>query len=380
MSSNGPDRWSGEGTDETDPALAATLRRAMRAEADTVVPAGDGLARIREGIEQRRRRAWWQLPGLAVATAAVVALVAGGVALGLRDEDHSSTSLPATSQHTTSDSPTPSATTSAPEPTPTPTPTHSSNPRPTATAGNSVQGGGGPVVATPTDVWVYYVMNNKMPDDSTAARLYRERHTVTTSQDGVPTALAEMFSAAPADPDYRSYWPAGTEVLHYSTSGDLATVDLSAFPKVDADQEQASVQQLVYTVTANDLAVHRVQLLVNGSIEHSANLDWTVPVRRAPMLDIRGLVWITAPSQGATVGSPVTVKVNGTGFEGNVILKVFKAGRQVDAVAVTTAMGQFADAQHEFKLPPGTYTVRAYNDDAQTGALLERDSKTFTVG
>jgi hypothetical protein len=49
------------------------LRDLLRSEATTIVPAGDGLARIRERVARRRRARFWVFPSAAVATAAAVA-------------------------------------------------------------------------------------------------------------------------------------------------------------------------------------------------------------------------------------------------------------------------------------------------------------------
>jgi hypothetical protein len=59
-----------------DDELAALVRRALHDEADRHVPAGDGLARIRERLDLRRRRLSWLRPVLVVATAAGVAAAA----------------------------------------------------------------------------------------------------------------------------------------------------------------------------------------------------------------------------------------------------------------------------------------------------------------
>lgn len=48
------------------------LRDLLRSEAATIVPAGDGLARIRERIARRRRARLWVVPSAALATAAAV--------------------------------------------------------------------------------------------------------------------------------------------------------------------------------------------------------------------------------------------------------------------------------------------------------------------
>ena len=81
------------------------LREILRSEATTVVPAGDGLARIRERVERRRRVRVWLLPSAALATAAVAAaffLISPG--------GHSPQTLQqATASPTTTEAPTPTA-------------------------------------------------------------------------------------------------------------------------------------------------------------------------------------------------------------------------------------------------------------------------------
>ena len=66
--------------DENDP-LAARLRAALTSEADMVTPSDDGLRSIRDGIGASRRP-WWQHPAApALAAAAVLGLMAGGIAV-----------------------------------------------------------------------------------------------------------------------------------------------------------------------------------------------------------------------------------------------------------------------------------------------------------
>ena len=123
-----------------------------------------------------------------------------------------------------------------------------------------------------------------------------------------------------------------------------------------------------------------MQFTVNGAAPSSAAL--ATPLARANALDVLSNVWILDPFDGANVKSPVTVKVYGTGFEGNVPIKIFRAsdGVQVAQDAVTTKMGGFAEASTTFKLPPGSYKVLAYNENGKNGTLEQWDSKTFTVG
>jgi hypothetical protein len=229
----------------------------------------------------------------------------------------------------------------------------------------------GPVRAIP----VYYVA-----DVAAAPRLYREFHSLAVL-DGSPalTAVTEMLRGIPVDPDYSSPWPKTVSVRSLTISGSLATVDLTGFVAVGSAYEVASVQQLVYTVTAAEPSVLQVRLLVNGAVAPSGHMDWSKPVGRANALDTQAFVWILAPTQGATVTSPVAVSVLGTGWEGNVPLKVYQGNRIVASTFVTTMMGGFAQAQTTIKLPPGSYELRAYNDNGRDSSLQLWDSKTFTV-
>jgi spore germination protein GerM len=222
---------------------------------------------------------------------------------------------------------------------------------------------------------VYY-----LADVAGGPRLYREFHALTVLN-GSPalTAVTEMLRGAPVDPDYRSLWPTSVRVRSLTVSGDLATVDLTGFVAVGASFENASVQQLVYTVTAAEPSVHQVRLLVNGGLPPSGHYVWSAPVSRANALDIQANVWILGPTQGATVTSPVTVSVLGTGYEGYVPLKVYQGATVVASTSVVTMMGGFAEAKATFTLAPGSYEVRAYNDNGRDDSLQLWDTKAFTV-
>ncbi len=132
---------------------------------------------------------------------------------------------------------------------------------------------------------VYY-----LADVAGGPRLYREFHALPVIN-GSPalTAVTEMLRGAPVDPDYSSLWPKGLSVRSLTVAGDLATVDLTGFVAVGASFEGASVQQLVYTVTAAEPTVQRVRLLVNGGLPPSGHMVWSstrsaarTPSRRRP--------------------------------------------------------------------------------------------------
>ena len=262
---------------------------------------------------------------------------------------------------------TPQATPTSPSGGPSATVSPSTSPSPTSSTTTAAA-----TVAAP----VYYVID--VPDFG--PRLYREFHRVPLDPGGpIVTALTEMFRDNAVDPDYRSMWPTTTNVLSVSTSGDVATVDLSGFVALGAAFESAAVDELVYTVTASQPTVHKVKLLVNGATPPSGHSDWSAPIARAPALDVQANVWILEPGQGATVSSPVTIHVLGTGWEGWVPLAVYRGHTLITTTHVVTMMGDFLEAATTVTLSPGTYELRAYNDNGKDSSLDLWDTKTFTV-
>jgi spore germination protein GerM len=335
--------------------LAARLRDALTSEAVMVQTSDDGLQQIRRGIDAQRQRPWWQHPAApALAAAAVLGLMVGGVAVFFAGDDNNnpvvgtgnSTSAPST----TSSAPTPSETSSATESSP-------------------------PAVAE-RGVYVYYAH-----DDGTGVRLYREKHSRNSpSAEAVPrTALDEMINGKAVDPDYSSLW-SGVALRDYSVSGDVATVDVSSFPKVGAEAETVAVQELVYTVTANNPAVKSVRLLVNGKVPASGHIDLSQPVARAPLADVQGWIWLLAPTEGATVSSPVSISGFGTSFEGTINWEVTKDGTKVaEGHTQGGSMGEFGEFSDTVDLDPGTYEIRALEFSAEDGSPIHVDTKTFTV-
>jgi hypothetical protein len=319
-----------------------------------VQTAGDGLTKIRDGIDARRRRAWWRNPVVAVAAAAVLGVAVGGLYFGTRD-NNTSTVPPATS---TSPTATPSG-----SPSTTPSPSESPSPSDSGTAPSN----GAPV-------YVYYIH-----DDGQSPRLYRETHNGVGTGAKSAAALRAMFASQPDDPDYSTPWD-NTRLRSYSVAGDTATVDLSKFVAVGSAVESVAVQEIVYTVTANNPAVKQVLLRVKGNIPTSGASDWSAPIRRAPMADVRGLIWILAPTQGATVSSPVQIDGSGTAFEGTISWEVRKNGVVVKSGHTQGgSMGPFGDFHDTVQLPAGAYELTAFESSAKDGSPIHIDTKNFTV-
>jgi hypothetical protein len=340
-------------TPDDDP-LAARLRDALNSEAAMVTPSDDGLQQIRSGIDQHTNRPWWKHPATpALAAALVLGVMAGGIAVfaGGNGDDGAIVGTTGTSTPTSSESPSVQTEPSDPPATGTPTP-----------------------IAVEGDVYVYYVM-----DDGQSLRLYREQRP-NPGTDPVVGALTTMLTEPPLDPDYSSPWPNGTKLLDESVSGDTATIDVSKFPAVGAEAEKLAVQELVYTVTANDTSVKKVKLLVDGKAPQSGHEDWSKPVARAPMMDVQGWIWLLAPTEGATTTSPVAIKGYGTAFEGTISWEVTKDGAKVaEGSTQGGSNGEFGEFSDTVDLDPGTYEISALEFSAEDGSPIHVDTKTFTV-
>jgi hypothetical protein len=329
-----------------DDQLETRLRRALNSEAAMVQPAGDGLQKIREDIDERRHRSWWRNPAIALVAAAVVGLTASGLYFSLSNKDNTSAVPPATT-----DSPT--ATTSD-----TPSPSPSQSPTESAT------GEGGPV-------YVYYIH-----DDGQAPRLYRESHPGVGSGDAPEQALRAMFAGQADDPDYATPWD-NTSLVSYAVEADTAKVVLNRFVDRGKALNRIALQELVYTVTANDPAVKKVNLSFESNDLQGA---FNNPLRRAPMVDTQGLIWILAPTQGSTVSSPVKIDGYGTANEGTISWEVRKDGVVVEQGHTQGgSMGEFGEFHDTVTLPPGDYELSAFESSAKDGSPIHIDTKNFTV-
>jgi spore germination protein GerM len=348
-----------------DESLATQLHDALDSEAAMVTPSDDGLQRIRAGIDVAHRP-WWRHPAAIAVAAAVVLGTAVGVGAAVLGGDNGGTVV---ATNSTTGGSTPSNATSTPAPTtasiqPEPQdPPMTGSPRP---AGDEAL------------VYVYYVH-----DDGHGPRLYREQHSEMTAGNTPNSGLASLFGAPPQDPDYQSLWPGGT-LIDYQAVGDIATVDLSAWPALGSEAENAAVQELVYTVTANDSSVKSVKLLVNGKTppanRRGTHFDLSKPISREPVLDVQGWIWLLGPAQGATVNSPVQISGYGTAFEGTISWEVRQGGHKVaEGHTQGGSNGEFADFSDTVDLPPGTYEIRAFESSAKDGSPQHVDTKTFTV-
>ncbi len=357
-------------SDGLDP-VERRLRDALVAEAASVEPAGDGLDEIRNGIALGRQpagRRWWQFPGApALAAAAVLLLMTGGVAIALHGNGSQ-----AGDGVTAGNGGGPSRGIS-----PAPTTSSSDGSAAASPLPSTVPPSSSPPIPIEGDVVVYYVR-----DDATAGRrLYRESRP-NPGTEPVAAALSALFDGPPVDPDYVSSWPTGTTVTAYTVDGTTGTVRLGGGARTISARPVSStaVQQIVYTVTANDVHITKVRVLIGSEVVTPA--DGAVP---APATDVLALIQLTSPAEGATVTSPVDISGTGTAFEGTISWEITSlpasaaTGSGAGGTTMGGANGELAEFHTTADLAPGTYKIRAFEASAKDGSALHVDTKTFTV-
>jgi len=236
--------------------------------------------------------------------------------------------------------------------------------------------------AAPSETWVYY-----MVDTRAGLRLAREAADA-DGDDAVRLAVERMI-AGPSDPDYSTPWNPSTTVLGIDIVGGALSVDLSEDARtasIGSAGAALMIQQLVYTATdaAGDESMP-VMLTIEGEPagELWGAVVWDEPVTREDQLDVRLLVQIDEPQEGATVTSPATVSGDAAVFEANLLWSVLDAaGTEVQAGFTTTAEGQvFAPYEFVLELEPGEYTVVIRESDPSDGegGTPMSDSKSITV-
>lgn len=368
-----------------DDQTARRLREVLAREARAITPSADGLTMIREKIRAQRpvRRSWvraFQIGGAGLATAAVAII---GVAVV--QHKSGSTNHPAAA---------PAAASSA-------SPSASAPVVPPATTAASAA----PASSAPSSypVWIYYVDKRKDPQQL----LFRESVAWPSSPQHtfVKDAVNAMLATPAQDPDYTSYWPAGTTLLSANiVGGTTAVVNLSsAASSGPADEAAISAQQLLYTIIAAAPKIDSLQLQIAGLPVTSL---WGTPLGRTPSAtagelagaaasgsaaasvtalpawQVWGHVWITSPAQNATVASSFQINGEATVFEGTVSWQILRDGgllKQGTVMATEGAPGRGTWSVTVSGLVPGPYTVRAYEASAKDGSTTYVDDKTFTV-
>ena len=328
----------------------------LLSEAVSDLEPADRLADIRtrtKVVPMSSRRPWlFAVGGAVVATAATVTAIAYAGHLS----------------STSADDPGPAGPTSLPhEPASGPSAPESSAPSPgTSASSPSVPS------ATATAYAVYYV------GDGPGKRgpvLFREFHR--GAGDKLDLALKDL-AGGPLDPDYRTVWQTG-DLTGAALSGDVIDVDVSADVHdrpsgMSAAEAEASVQQVIYTVQAALGTRAPVQFRVGGNpVDQVLGVPTSEPLSQGSVYDTLSLMSISSPNWGDVVsGDSLTVTGANNGFEGSALVQLLQ-GDQVVRQKPTIG-GWQGDRLYPWSvklslkgLAPGTYTIRASNDDPSGG-------------
>lgn len=221
-----------------------------------------------------------------------------------------------------------------------------------------------------TDAVATYFVGDTMKGD----RLFREFQSVPRSRDEADRALEALrrLESGPADPDYRTLWPAGSFVS-VETSAALITVGLSDAAADDlASMRTDGLQQVVYTAQA---AVARV---VPVSFASGSRVLLPDVARDNAVLNALN---ISDPLEGHTVDDLLTVR--GTVRPLNsAIVAVPWSLRSGDGAVALSRRAPITDGAWEqtvdiSSLAPGRYVLFArVLDGVDTQAI---DTRTITV-
>lgn len=226
-------------------------------------------------------------------------------------------------------------------------------------------------------------------DTPQGPRLYREFRQV-AADDPAAGALALMTAGDALDPDYRTLYPGGS-FAGVETDADPIVVSLpdetwtTAPDGMSQDEARLAAQQLVYTLQGVAGSRTSVAVRLDGAPADLFGLGGELA--NEPEIDVRALVNVTSPEEGATVSGSFTASGVSSSFEATTPWEIRSADGTVVKKGFATAEG-WMDRLYPWEtevdvsdLEPGQYTFVAMTDDPSggEGAGPTADSKTITV-
>lgn len=188
----------------------------------------------------------------------------------------------------------------------------------------------------------------------------------------------------PFDGDHKNLWKSGSKILGLTRAGDVATVDLSLGRfEVGAEAEQRAIDQIVWTLIANDPTIAGVKFTVDGvAVESMAgHVDATATFVQGFSYEVLASVGIDQLDR-SEVTSPVVVTGMACTFEANVSWELLQDEDVIDSGATTAKVAcpdRSAWKLELGELSPGKYTIRVFDLSAEDGSLITQDDKDFTV-
>lgn len=256
----------------------------------------------------------------------------------------------------------------------------------------------GVLAATPAqaaethNVAVYYVGHTGQ-----RPALYREWRGLPVTRTPVRQAVNAMLNLDARDVDYHSLWATGTRIRGISRRDNVVKVDLTREAQFGGSARRpfacTTLQQLVWTVTAVDRSITRVQLLVEGRAAGAQSNFWGVncapdtPMARKRHYDVLAPVQISRPNEGRTVQPSFTFSGEATVFEANVSWSVIDlaTGRVIRRGFATATAGAPARGRWSASVSlSASYSgrkleLRAWESSAKDGSVTNLDDKTVKV-
>lgn len=190
------------------------------------------------------------------------------------------------------------------------------------------------------DLPVYYV---KITEND--AYLVREVHQVPYTKEVARATLEELIKGTPSTPGAMKVLPPATKILGITIRDGMATVNFSRDvlrANVGASGEALGIQSIVNTLTEFP-SVQKVSFLVEGKVDQESVNWWghvglhEQPFTRNVSQVNEPAIWVTAPTAGQKITSPVTIKGSARVFEAAVSTRIVDESGQVLARGFGTA-------------------------------------------
>jgi hypothetical protein len=237
-----------------------------------------------------------------------------------------------------------------------------------------------------TTVPVYFVGGTPQ-----GTRLFREFRKV-EGDDPAVKALALMTAGDALDPDYGTLYPSGS-FASVEIGADKITVGLpdeswtTAPDGMSDDEARLATQQMVYTLQG--IAQKRLPVSIELDGKPADLFGLAGEVSNDPETDVRALVNVTTPEEGATVSGTFTASGASSSFEANTPWEIRKGDADGEVVkdGFATAEG-WMDKLYPWEtevdvsdLPAGDYTFVAMTDDPSEGegGGPTVDTKSITI-
>lgn len=221
-------------------------------------------------------------------------------------------------------------------------------------------------------------------------KLFREFRKV-EADNPADEALALMTAGDALDPDYDSVYPdgsfAGVEIGSDAITVQLPDDTWASPDSMSEDDARLAAQQLVYTLQGIAQARLPVEVQLDGAPADLFGLGGELS--NEPEIDVRALVNVTVPEEGATVSGSFTASGVSSSFEATTPWEIRQGGPDGTVVkkGFATAEG-WMDKLYPWEtevdvsgLEPGDYTFVAMTDDPSGGEGRgpTEDSKAITV-